>query len=153
MVPTELLPRLKPVVPPQVIRIRSFRITGIGESDLDTLIAPVYRKYKNPVTTVLSSPGDLSVHLKASAKTEEEADALLREVGNPIAELLGERIYTEKPNDPLECVIGRLLRKHHATVVVAESCTGGMVSARLTEQAGSSDFFLAGYVTYTEAQK
>lgn len=153
MLTNEALPRLRSVVPPQFIRVRSFRITGIGESDLDTLIAPVYTKYANPVTTVLSSPGDLFVHLRASAETEQKADALLREVGNPIAALLGDKIYSEDVNEPLEAVIGRLLRKHHGTVAVAESCTGGMVSARLTEQGGSSDFFIAGYVTYSEAQK
>jgi len=153
MLTNEALPRLRSVVPPQYIRVRSFRITGIGESDLDALIAPVYTKYTNPVTIVLSSPGDLFVHLRATAETEEKADALLREVGNPIAALLGDKIYTEDVNEPLEAVIGRLLRKHHGTVAVAESCTGGMVSARLTEQGGSSDFFIAGYVTYSEAQK
>ena len=153
MLTKEALPRLRSVVPPQYIRVRSFRITGIGESDLDALIAPVYTKYTNPVTIVLSSPGDLFVHLRATAETEEKADALLREVGNPIAALLGDKIYTEDVNEPLEAVIGRLLRKHHGTVAVAESCTGGMVSARLTEQGGSSDFFIAGYVTYSEAQK
>ncbi|MFL6447789.1 MAG: competence/damage-inducible protein A [Bryobacteraceae bacterium] len=153
MLTTEVLPRLRSVVPPQVIHVRSFRITGIGESDLDTLIAPVYSKYTNPVTTVLSSPGDLLVHLRATAETDEQADALLREVGNPIAALLGDKIYTEKVDEPLEAVVGRLLRKTHGTLAVAESCTGGMVSARMTDQAGSSDYFIAGYVTYNEAQK
>jgi nicotinamide-nucleotide amidase len=153
MLTNQALPRLRSVVPPQVIRVRSFRITGIGESDLDTLIAPVYTKYTNPVTTVLSSPGDLYVHLRATGETVEQADALLREVGNPISALLGDKIYTENVDEPLEGVIGRLLRKHHGTVAVAESCTGGMLSARLTEQAGSSDYFIAGYVTYSEAQK
>ncbi len=153
MVENELVPRLRPVLPPQIIRVRSFRITGIGESDLDTLIAPVYTKYTNPVTTVLSSPGDLFVHLRARAGTVAEADALLREVGNPIADLLGQRVYSEDPDESLEMVIGRLLRKQHAKVATAESCTGGMIAARLTDRGGSSDFFLAGYVTYSEAQK
>jgi nicotinamide-nucleotide amidase len=153
MVENELVPRLKPVLPPQVIRVRSFRITGIGESDLDTLIAPVYTKYANPVTTVLSSLGDLSVHLRARAESSEQADELLRQVGNPIAELLGDRIYSEDPDEPLEAVIGCLARKQHATVATAESCTGGLVAARLTEQGGSSRFFVGGYVTYSEAQK
>ncbi len=153
MVEHELAPRLRPVLPPRVIRVRSFRITGIGESDLDTLIAPVYTKYKNPVTTVLSSPGDLSVHLRAQADTREQADALLREVGNPIAELLGDRVYSENADEALEMVVGRLLRKQLATVATAESCTGGMLAARLTEREGSSLFFVAGYVAYTDAQK
>jgi nicotinamide-nucleotide amidase len=153
MVENELIPRLKPVLPPQAIRVRSFRITGIGESDLDTLIAPVYTKYTNPVTTVLSSPGDLWVHLRAQSDTKAEADALLREVGNPIVDLLGERLYSEKADDTLDSVVARLLRRQHATVATAESLTGGLLAARLTESAGSSDYFIAGYVTYTDEQK
>jgi len=153
MVTNELIPRLRHVVPPQVIRVRSFRITGIGESDLDTLIAPVYTKYTNPATTILSSPGDLFVHFRALAESEAQADALLREVALPVAELLGDRIYTDDPNEPLEAVVGCLLRKLHATAATAESCTGGMLAARLTEQSGSSDYFIGGYVTYRDAQK
>ncbi len=153
MVEDELIQKLRPVLPPRTIRVRTFRITGIGESDLDTLIAPVYTKYKNPVTTVLSSPGDLSVHLRAWAETVAQADALLREVGNPIAELLGDRVYSEDADESLEMVIGCLLRKRHATVSTAESCTGGMIAARLTDRGGSSDFFTAGYVTYTNREK
>jgi nicotinamide-nucleotide amidase len=149
----EVVPRLKPVLPPQVIKVRSFRVTGMGESDLDALIAPVYSKYTNPATTILSAPGDLFVHLRAQADTEKQADELLREVGNPIAELLGRRVYSENPDEPLEAVVGRLLRKERATVSTAESCTGGLIAYRLTEQGGSSDYFLGGYVTYSEAQK
>jgi nicotinamide-nucleotide amidase len=153
MVEQQLVPRLKPVLPPQVIRVRSYRVTGIGESDLDALIAPVYSKYSNPVTTVLSSPGDLFVHLRARCNSAEEAEALLREVGDPIADLLGDRVYSDKAEDTLDLVVGRLLRQRHATVAVAESCTGGMLASRLTDAAGASDFFIAGYVTYTEQQK
>lgn len=153
MMANEVVPRLKPMLPPQVIKVRTFRITGMGESDLDALIAPVYTKYKNPVTTVLSSPGDLFVHLRACGKTQQEACALLQEVGNPIAKLLGDRIYSEKAEESLESVVGCLLRKHRARVATAESCTGGLVAARLTERPGSSDFFVTGFVTYTEAQK
>jgi nicotinamide-nucleotide amidase len=153
MLVNELIPRLKPVVPPQIIKVRSFRITGIGESDLDTLIAPVYSKYANPVTTVLSSLGDLSVSLRAQAQTEKEADDLLREVGNAIAELLGDKIYSTNAEEPLEAVVACLLRKHHSTVATGESCTGGLVAGRLTERAGSSDVFVGGYVTYSVAQK
>ncbi len=153
MVTEQVVPRLRALLPPQVIRVRNFRIAGMGESDLDTLIAPVYSKYTNPVTTVLSAPNDLSVHLRARCATEAEADALLKEVGDPIAELLGDRVYTTDPEETLEMVVGRLLRGRHATVATAESCTGGLIASRLTEHAGSSDFFLAGMVTYTDAQK
>jgi len=153
MMEHELSPRLKPLLPPQVIKVRSFRITGIGESDLDTLIAPVYSKYTNPVTTVLSAIGDLWVHLRAQGSTEAETDALLKEVGDPIAALLGDRVYSTDGEDTLELTVGRLLRERHATVATAESCTGGIIASRLTDAPGSSDYFIAGYVTYTDQQK
>lgn len=153
MLLNELVPRLRPVLPPQVIKVRTFRITGIGESDLDNLIAPIYTKYTNPATTLLSSLGDLFVHLRVQADSEQQADALLREVGNPIAELLGDKVYSENAADTLDIVVGNLLRKKRATVAAAESCTGGLLSVRFTEAGGSSDYFLAGYVTYTDQQK
>lgn len=153
MVVDHVLPRLKALLPPQVLRVRSFRVTGMGESDLDALIAPVYTKYANPTTTVLSAVGDLWVHLHARCETEAEAEALLKEVGDPIAQLLGDRVYSNDGNDALELVVGRLLREKHASVATAESVTGGLIATRLTEHGGSSDFFLASLVTYSDAQK
>jgi nicotinamide-nucleotide amidase len=152
MLDGQVIPKLKAMLPPQVIKTRSFRITGIGESDLDALIAPIYTKYTNPTTTVLSAIGDLSVTLIARSQTEEEADRLLEEVGDPIARLLGDRVYSTN-GDPLETVVGNALRERRAFAATAESCTGGLVAARLTEQAGSSDFFLGSFITYTDEQK
>ena len=153
MVANEVVPRLKTMLPKQVIKMRSFRIAGMGESDLDTLIAPVYTKYPNVATTVLSAPGDLWVHLRVRCNDDDEADALLRQVGDPIAKLLGDRAYTSDPEEPLEAVVGRLLRERKANAASAESCTGGLVAMRLTEHPDSSVSFLAGYVTYSEVEK
>lgn len=152
MMREQVIPLLRPMLPPQVIRTRVFRVTGIGESDLDALIAPVYTRYANPTTTVLSAPGDLSVTLFARCSSEAEADALLKETGDPIAELLGDRIYSTE-DEPLEMVVGNLLRRRKATVATAESCTGGLIAVRLTEHAGSSDFFTASYITYNDHEK
>jgi len=152
MMHEQVVPRLRPMLPPQVIKTRVFRVAGMGESDLDALVAPVYTKYANPTTTVLSAPGDLSVTLFARSSSEAEADALLKEVGDPVAQLLGERVYSTE-DAPLEVVVGNLLRQRRATVATAESCTGGLIATRLTEHAGSSDFFIASYVTYNDRQK
>ena len=109
MMVEQVIPRCSLAASAQIIKSRTFRITGMGESDLDALIAPVYANYSNPTTTVLSAPGDLSVTLIARCATEQEADALLQEVGDPIAELLGDRVYSTS-NEPLEVVVGNLLR-------------------------------------------
>ncbi len=153
MMANQVVPRLKDMLPSQVIQVRSFRVTGVGESDLDRMISPIYSKYQNPATTILFSSGDLFVHLRARCDSQAEAQALLKEVGDPIAKKLGILIYTEDPAEPLEGVIGRLLREKNASIATAESCTGGLVAARLTNLSGSSDYFLGGFVPYTEEQK
>lgn len=152
MVAAEIMPRLKALLPPQVICTRWYRVALMGESDLDQLIAPIYTKYTNPVTTILAAAGDIDIHLRARCETAEEAEALLAEVGDPIAELIGDKIYSTN-GDPMEVVVGKLLRAQGKTVAVAESMTGGMLGQQLTSIAGSSDYFLGGFLTYTDAMK
>jgi len=148
----QCLPRLAQIVPKLVIRTLFLRVAGTAESDLDQLISPVYKKYQNPATTILAAAGDIQVHLRARCATEAEADALLAEVGGPIERLLGDRLYSRN-GDPMEVVVGGLLRECGATVSVAESCTGGMLGERFTSVEGSSDYFLGGFITYSDAMK
>ena len=149
---SECIPRLTKLLPTQVIRARFYRVTGFTESDLDALIAPVYTKYTNPATTILASPGDIQIHLRARCGSAEDAERLLAEVGDPIEELLGRHLFSRN-GDPLEAIVGTLLRERGATLSIAESCTGGMVGERVTSVAGSSDYFLGGFVTYTDRLK
>ncbi len=148
----QCLPRLSRIVPKQVIRTLFLRVANMGESDVDQLIAPVYRKYENPVTTILAAAGDIQLHLRARCETEAEAEALLAEVGGPIELLLGDRIYSRN-GDPLEVVVGELLHQMGATVSVAESATGGMLGERFTQAPGSSAYFVGGFITYSNAMK
>lgn len=148
----ECVPRLTRRLPPQVIRTRFYRVAGMGESDLDALIAPVYTRVQNPVTTILSGPSDIQVHLRARAETAEEAEKLLAAIAPEIETLLGDRIYSRN-GDLLEAVIGQMLRERSATLSVAESCTGGMVAQRITSVPGSSDYFSGGFLTYSNRMK
>ncbi len=146
------LPRLRGMVPKLAIRTLLLRVTGMSESDLDQTIAPVYTKYQNPATTILAAGGDLQIHLRARCASLAEADALLGEVAGPIESLLGDRIYSRN-GDALDVVVGGLLRQAHATVSVAESCTGGLLGERLTAAPGSSDYFVGGFITYSNELK
>jgi nicotinamide-nucleotide amidase len=152
MFSNECVPRLASRLPPQAIRARQYRVTGMTESDLDQLIAPVYSKYANPATTILASPGDIQVHLRARCDTEAEAERILSEVGESIEALLGDRIFSRN-GDSLEAVVGALLRTRGATLAVAESCTGGMIAERVTSIPGSSDYFAGGFVVYSNRMK
>ncbi len=148
----QCMPRLERVVPRQMIRTLFFRVTGMSESDLDQTISPVYKKYDNPVTTILAGDGDLQVHLRAHGASEPDVLALLAEVAGPIELLLGDRIYSRN-GDSLEAVVGELLKKRRATLAVAESVTGGLLAQRITSVPGSSNYFLGGFLTYTNKMK
>src|SRR5215831_6114956 len=148
----QCLPRIARIVPRQEIRTLFWRVAGMGESDLDQLISPVYKKYENPVTTILAAAGDIQIHLRARCGTAAEADALLAEVAGPMELLLGDRLYSRN-GDPLETIVGELLAHNGATLSVAESATGGMLGEKITSAPGSSQYFLGGFITYSDAMK
>ncbi len=145
-------PRLERLLPPLAIRTLQLRVAGMPESDVDQRIAPVYTQYANPVTTILAAPGDIQIHLRARCPTAEEAERLVEELGVKIRELLGSSVYSGN-GDPLEAVVGRLLRERGATLSVAESCTGGGLAERITSVPGSSDYFMGGFLVYGDEMK
>jgi nicotinamide-nucleotide amidase len=147
-----LLGRLRRMAPPLAIRTRQYRITGMGESDVDQLIAPVYKQYANPVTTVLAKPGDVQVHLRARCGDAAEAEALVSELGEKVKALLGDRVYSED-GESLEAAVGRALAARGESLAVAESCTGGMLGERITSVPGSSEYFRGGFLVYSEQMK
>jgi nicotinamide-nucleotide amidase len=146
------LARLKAILPPRVIRMRQFRVAGMPESDLDQLIAPIYTRYANPATTILSAVGGIDIHLRAQCDTVEQAEALLDEVANQIVPLLEPRIVSRN-GEPIEKVVGDLLRSLKARLSVAESATGGMLGEWITAVPNSSDYFVGGFLTYSDEMK
>jgi len=78
------------------------------------------------------------------SEVEEFKDLILRE--------FGEEISSEGP-EPIEKVIGDLMRNKKMTLSTAESCTGGLLSSRITDIPGSSDYFIGGVVAYSNEIK
>lgn len=131
---------------------RILRIAGLRESQVEDMISPLYTGVKNPQVTILASPEDVQIHIWARAREREEADRLADEMKDKFLKVLGENVYTEK-DEPLERVIGDLLREKGKTLAVAESCSGGLLANRITNIPGSSDYFLMGAVTYSNEAK
>ena len=148
----DCLPRLIKKAGASILARCVFRTTGLPESTLDGRIAPIYSKYKNPATTILSKPGQVDVHLAAHGKTRGEAEALLGELGEKIELELGDNIFARAFQE-MEEVVGMYLVMKDATIGVAESCTGGLVAERLTRVPGSSKYFESGVVTYSNRSK
>ena len=146
------VPLLREKVPPAAIRTRVLRLTGITESATEERIAPIYTQYRNPVTTILATLGEIQIHLKSFGKDEAEAQARLEEMFPRIEAAVGKYAFS-RCGESLEEVAASLLRSQGHTVAVAESCTGGLLAERLTSVAGSSSYFWGGMVCYDNQAK
>src|SRR5215212_2577380 len=158
--PREMRPMFESFVQPvlasraggvRVVR-RILRVSGMGESAVDERIAPVYTQYKNPQTTILFNRSEIEIHLTAQAKTERDAELLLDGLAGQIEERLGHSIFAFR-GETMEEVVGLRLAVAGFTLAVAESCTGGLISQRLTEVPGSSVYFMEGVVAYSNDAK
>ncbi|HEY3137881.1 MAG TPA: competence/damage-inducible protein A [Blastocatellia bacterium] len=134
------------------ISTRVLKVTGLGESALDDMIAPIYKEYANPVTTILFTDSEIEIHLRASAETGARAEELVEELTDKLEEKLGYYLYSTY-DESLEEVVGHQLRLKQFTIATAESCTGGLIAERLTRIPGSSDYFVGSIVSYSNESK
>ena len=147
-----VLPRLSERAGEVFVRRRILRVSGMGESAVDELIAPIYTSYKNVQTSILFSRVEIEIHLTATSESTDAADDVLGELAAEIAAALGNAVFATN-GETMEEVIGALLTERGETVSVAESCTGGLIGMRLTEVPGSSAYFTEGAVTYSNEAK
>jgi nicotinamide-nucleotide amidase len=160
-VPSEMRPMLLDQVIPRIranfgiqsrIVSRVLKTCGISESTLDQRIGDYFRAMRNPTIGVLAHVGEIHVRLTCKGDDLGEIVAMLDELEGKIRARLGHLIFG-RDEEKLEAVVGRLLRERKATLAVAESCTGGLVASRLTDIAGSSDYFERGVVAYSVEAK
>ncbi|HKV27792.1 MAG TPA: competence/damage-inducible protein A [Candidatus Acidoferrales bacterium] len=131
---------------------RDLRTTGLPESDVDQRVAPIYKEYAGTETTILAAPGEIQLHPRVWSEDEATATKLLDEMVKRFALALGENLFSTS-GETLEDVVAKELQEHRATIAVAESCTGGMLAARLTNVPGSSSYFRGGVVSYSNDLK
>ncbi len=160
-VPSEMRPMLLDQVVPRIranfdirsrIVSRVLKTCGISESTLDQRIGDYFREMRNPTIGVLAHAGEIHVRLTCKGDDPGEIAAKLDALEEKIRARLGHLVFG-RDEDTLEAVVGRLLRERHATLAIAESCTGGLVASRVTDIAGSSDYFERGVVAYSVAAK
>ena len=135
----------------QVTETRKIMTFGRGESDIAAMVADRIEA-GGARYGFLALNGSIAVKLTVRAPTFEEARAKLDAEEAVLRKKLGNLVYAIG-DDPMEKVLGRMLKKRGMTLAVAESCTGGMVCACMTNIPGSSDYFPGGAVTYTPRSK
>ena len=150
----EVLPRLvaRAGKNPRVVRSRTLRTTGVPESALGERVGPLEEALAPLSLAYIPSVDGVDLRLTAWSLEPPEADRLLAAGAERLRRELGPHWYGEDETD-LAAVVLDQMRARGATLAVAESCTGGLLGARLTAIPGASDTFVGGAVAYDDTVK
>lgn len=137
----------------QVFYSQTVKIVGPGESSVETQILDMLNTQENPTIAPYAKTGE--VHLRVTARAKDEKEA--REKTAPVVEELyrrfGNAVYTTDADETLEMALTKLLIKKKYTLTTAESCTGGMIAARMVNAPGVSAVLKSGFITYANEAK
>ncbi len=158
--PGELVPMFRDQVAPYlqklapgVIKSQTVKICGVGESKAETVIKDMIDGQTNPTIATYAKTGEVHIRVTAEAETEKAAGKLLRPVVKELKARFGSNVYSTQEDITLEKAVIDILTAYKLTLTCAESCTGGMLSARLVNVPGASEVYKSGLVTYSNKAK
>lgn len=135
---------------------RVLQIGGRGESRVEEAVQPIYSAWRHdplPIeTTILATPGQVELHLTLRDRDAERADAALDRAVAQIEAVMGADMFS-RDRTPIEAILGAALLARGWRIALAESCTGGLATSRLTDVAGSSAYVESSVVAYSNAAK
>lgn len=134
------------------IKSKTLRIVGVGESKVQELLQDIFDTQSNPTVAPYAKDGEVHLRITAKVDHENEADELISGMEKKIEAILGDNIYGYD-DESLEYIVYKLLKNKNMSVSFAESCTGGMISGRLTNVSGVSSVFMDSIVTYSNEAK
>ncbi len=135
-----------------IVKSKVLNIFGMGESTMEALVEDLIEEQHNPSIAPYCMDQGLILRITARAGKESTADELIRSLEEKVKARLGEYIYGSD-NESLEEVVVKSLKNKGYTLSVAESCTGGLIAASITNVSGASEVFPLSIVTYSDASK
>jgi len=151
MLDEQVLPQLAESAGGRTMVVRTVRTFGLFESVVGEKLSDLMTPGRRPHVGTAVHSGVIDIHIYASG-LRKEAEALVAADAATVRERLGTAVFGEG-HTGLEDAAAALLAERHATVAVAESCTGGLVAAKLVNVPGMSDHFVEGVVAYANASK
>lgn len=159
-VPSEMKPMfeekvcayLKKHIGGQEIFIKRLHILGIGESAACEKLGDLMARNRNPLINCTVSGGIITLHIIALSRTVSKAHDMAVKDEVMLREIFGDGIYGSD-GQGIESVVGDELKRQNKTIALAESCTGGLVAKMLTDLPGASEYFMQGWITYSNDSK
>ena len=128
------------------------RVLGLGESLMEDMVKDIMDNQTNPTIAPYAKDGEAILRITAKGRTQDEAQSLIVPVENQVRQRLGDNIYGIGETN-IESVVAQILIDRKLTISTAESCTGGLVAAKLINCPGISSVFMEGMVTYSNESK
>ena len=135
-----------------VIESEVLRIIGVGESKVENDILDIIDSQTNPTIATYAKGYECTLRITAKAKSVEEAKELIKPMSDEMKRRFGQSLYATGETS-IEEVVSKMLVENNLKIAVAESCTGGMVSASLINYPGIYSVFMEGCVTYSNEAK
>ena len=132
---------------------RVIRTFNLPESVINGTLKDLFHSHESVDITLLAKPRKVDVRIIIKGMNSKEASALATQFSEEIIQRIDREHVYGYDETTLEESVAQLLAQHNLTIAAAESCTGGLVSMRLTEVAGSSSYFLESFVTYSNDAK
>ena len=134
-----------------IIYSKMLKFTGIGESALALKIKP-YFNLKNPTVAPYASIGEVKIRVTAKSQSQSRAKKLVAKIVKKILTKTN-GYYFGEDEQTLEDLVAKQLTVKKETIAIAESCTGGLLSKRLTDISGSSKYIKLNVITYSNESK
>ena len=147
-----VLEKLKELTAGQAVAVRKLNCFGTGESNIAELLGPLMQRGRNPLINSTASHGIITLHIIATAKDKDTAKQMVEKDEKSLRNTLADLIYGTGEQTLAE-VVGKKLAQRAMTIAVAESCTGGTLARLLTDVPGASEYFVQGWVTYSDSSK
>jgi nicotinamide-nucleotide amidase len=158
--PSEMKPMFEEAVAPylgkkqpDIIYSQMVKICGIGESQVAEEINDLIQNQSNPTIAPYAKTGEVHLRITAKGENEKECRKRIKPLVRELKNRFGKNIFATDESKTLEEAIVDMLKDQGRTLALAESCTGGMISARIVNVAGASEVFNQGFVTYTNRAK
>lgn len=157
--PSEMKPMFDESVVPylmgfsdKVLVSHNLRLFGVGESQVEDILYDLMKNSINPTIAPYAKTAEVTLRITAAGDTKEECEKRIAPAMQQIKDILGRYIYGIDVPDLQTAVVQALMEKH-LTVATAESCTGGLVSQRITQVPGASEVFGCGVCSYSNEIK
>ena len=158
--PNEMIPMFETSIIPYLATLQSgvifsqtVKICGVGESKAETMVKDLIEGQSNPTIATYAKTGEVHLRVTAGAEDEKTARKLVKPIVKELKGRFGSHVYTTEDEVTLEKAIVDLLLANKLTITTVESCTGGLLAARLINVPGVSEVFKSGYITYSNKAK